>query len=842
METLLAFCSDLVKALRSVRGFHTTWSGGLPQSVLDRIDGLCSPSELPSSPPPRDGHLNIAVICREYPPETAYGGMATYCYNLAHGLIREGHRVTVISQGRPAIRHDFGGQVEVVRIQPRLRGNKRSFEALSRRGKLSFARNMLLYSIGLYKQLLDWERVRGPFDVIDLPDHGAEGVVPVLFWPRAKAIKLHSPWSLLNCMRANFFTEDDIEDAYALERATLQYADRITSPSRELADRTRTFFGLNRVVPLVPNPLDTDLFCPAERVPGPPRVCFAGRFEVRKGLTTLFEAIPTVLERHPDVEFHLVGRDVCSFRTVYAAHLDPARVRFHEALPLEKIPKFYQDSELAVVPSHYDNCPYTCVEPMACGIPVIGTECGGMPEIIEPGSTGLIIPGRDPGALAEAILQFLNDPAARQRMGKAARDRTVRLFDYRLVARQMADEYRKAITNSGGNLLPETELKVNATQRLIPGRPPDTLQMEIIILAKKDEARLVKKTLSSIRKQGRAIQSVTVLWEGGSPPPLHGCRVFRVTDKPIVTAARVFATVLTDLFLCLRAGDELDRSATTKIVWQFAAFGNIGVVTLPLSGVATAKRGREVYPVFRAEAVRGRSLSPTCDGSPWDEILQRMYEQVCQDGWEQVALSEVLLSMPGDRCEMARFRCVGLAVGGVSAKDRVEEVWARPGFRTASPALGVTPPPLRRVLLRAIRITSGPRLRPVRYRIRRLLDRFSLTKPLAAWLRREKGSLSMGGHAPEDDDHLGVVIVAESLAEGYARWCSLRALPAFKRSSPMVVVTGSRRETQRVNVAEVDDVAVYCLDGLLPRQLHCHAIAHLLRLHRRSVLLTGSTG
>ena len=325
---------------------------------------------------------------------------------------------------------------------------------------------MLFYSIGLFKQILDWERVRGPFDVIDLPDHGAEGVVPVLFWPRATAIRLHSLWSLLNSMAPNFFTEDDIEEIYTLEQATLQYADCITSPSDELAERTRTFVGLEQSVTTVPNPIDTDLFRPAEKVPGPPRVCYVGRLEARKGVTTLFEAIPAILERHADVEFHIVGRDVCSFQVIYRSRLDPARVHFHDALPLKNLPEFYQGSDLAVVPSHYDNSPYTCVEPMACGVPVIGTACGGMPEIIDHGATGLVIPGRDSSALASSIHQLLSDPAARHRMGGAARERILRLFDYRLVARQMADQYRKAVAVSLGKPLPTCEQNDEPSRRL----------------------------------------------------------------------------------------------------------------------------------------------------------------------------------------------------------------------------------------------------------------------------------------------------------------------------------------------------------------------------------------
>src|SRR5262249_17382759 len=158
---------------------------------------------------------------------------------------------------------------------------------------------------------------------------------------------LYSPLSLLSSMRATFPVEADVEDVYALERAALRHAHVVTSPSRELAGRTRTFFGLEREVAFVPNPLDTDLFRPAERPPHGLRVCFAGRLEARKGITTLFEAIPAVLAGHPGVEFHIIGEDVHSFRSLYGPRLGPDRIRFQGPVPLAELPAVYQGASLS---------------------------------------------------------------------------------------------------------------------------------------------------------------------------------------------------------------------------------------------------------------------------------------------------------------------------------------------------------------------------------------------------------------------------------------------------------------------------------------------------------------
>ena len=256
--------------------------------------------------------------------------------------------------------------------------------------------------------------------------------------------------------------------------------------------------------------------------------------------------------------------------------------------------------------------------------------------------------------------------------------------------------------------------------------------------------------------------------------------MFRVTDNPIVMASRVFATVLADLFLCLRAGDELESSITTKVIWQFARFENVGVVTLPLHRASHSRQ--EVYPVFRAEAVRGRPFPATCGGHRWSEILQTMYDRVCGDKWGQAKLNEHLLTTRTDFSDSSCSCHLRDDLASIPPQVKLDREWSRPQIVIAPPARERTASAVHWILLRAIRTMSGPRLQQVRYRIRRLLYRFSLTQPLAAWLRREKGSLSMGGFVSENEGHPGVVILADSRTQAVAHWRGIRTQSAFRRS------------------------------------------------------------
>jgi glycosyltransferase involved in cell wall biosynthesis len=86
---------------------------------------------------------------------------------------------------------------------------------------------------------------------------------------------------------------------------------------------------------------------------------------------------------------------------------------------------------------------------MACELPVVACTAGALPEVVGDDGAGILVPPRDPKALAEAILRFLRDPVLRQRTGKAARGRVQKLFTWENAARQMVQVYQEAIDAHG---------------------------------------------------------------------------------------------------------------------------------------------------------------------------------------------------------------------------------------------------------------------------------------------------------------------------------------------------------------------------------------------------------
>lgn len=605
-----------------------------PDDLLQRLAGVPSCVDIPKRSV-QPGKLNIALICREYPPETAFGGMATFSQNLARGLVEAGHRVTVISVGVPAIHHDIGGSVTVVRIEPTLRGSDHSFEELHRRGWIGYPRAVLAFGLGALLALRRISGAAGAFDVLDLADHGAEGLIPALFADTPATVRLYSPFALFLAMRPRLASESDTKDIAILESALLERGGVVTSPSVDLAARVKTFFGLTRPISLVPNPVDTEMFRPpaesaTARGHHEVRVCFVGRLERRKGIETLLQAIPTVLNAAPSVRFEIVGRDHLGFRGRAGLSLwHRRRVEFRDPVPLTELAAVYQRSDISVVPSLYDNSPYTCIEPMACGIPVIGTTVGGIGEYVVEGRTGFLIQPRDPDALAAAIIRLAADAELRHRLGVAAREHAVGRFSNAQVAAMMVAEYRRAIEIDETNDLAATrgssdpEVTAGAQPGIggngLPGAAPGVNRVRPEL--SRVEALIVDAGVGGGTELDRTIADalaeapdVTVIWSGPRRPAIAGVHVVDSVGTVGTDAARFLSTVLDDAVALVRVGDRLPVGVLDRARCAMAATGVSAIVV-------------DGLPVFSARVTRGSDLS---DCATWGQVVQRLLEYAQQ--------------------------------------------------------------------------------------------------------------------------------------------------------------------------------------------------------------------
>ena len=175
-----------------------------------------------------------------------------------------------------------------------------------------------------------------------------------------------------------------------------------------------------------------------------------GRFDPRKGLGLLLEAMHLVRESRGDVRLRLVGGSPLSgtsrsYEGQVAALGLADCVEFIDERPHEAIPGLMAQADLFVLPSYYDSFGVVLVEAMACGLPVVATRCGGPEELVEEHSGRLVAVG-DAADLAAGILAVIEGYGRYDR--EAIRRRAEERWDYRRVAARIHSLYEQLLAGS----------------------------------------------------------------------------------------------------------------------------------------------------------------------------------------------------------------------------------------------------------------------------------------------------------------------------------------------------------------------------------------------------------
>jgi glycosyltransferase involved in cell wall biosynthesis len=222
--------------------------------------------------------------------------------------------------------------------------------------------------------------------------------------------------------------------ALALLRAGLAAADSLLAVSEASAEALRRA-GVRAPIGVVPNLLPP--------VPGAgPQSAFAAEVEVAylggfanpvKGADVLVAALPRVLEDER-LKVTLAGPGEPPPAATALIAREPA-LTWAGWLDEEAKDSLLRRAQVFVMPSLSEGLPMALMEAMAYGLAIVATEVGGIPEAIESGSEGLLVPPGDPEALAEAIRRLGADAELRDRLGAAARDRAERLDDVAVVER-----------------------------------------------------------------------------------------------------------------------------------------------------------------------------------------------------------------------------------------------------------------------------------------------------------------------------------------------------------------------------------------------------------------------
>jgi glycosyltransferase involved in cell wall biosynthesis len=211
----------------------------------------------------------------------------------------------------------------------------------------------------------------------------------------------------------------------AIERRAARWADTFVCVCRaEAMAVTETLGAPSTAVALIPNGIDLPPRPARKRKPHSLTIGFAGRLVEQKGPDLLIEAIPRVHQALPDARVVIVGRG--EMEAALRARIDEleladmCEIRVPE--PSQDLTPVVADFDLCVMPSRWEGMPYTLLEAMALGVPVVASFVGGIPEVITDGRNGLLVPPGDPAALAAAMARLGWDAGLRRRLGDAARE------------------------------------------------------------------------------------------------------------------------------------------------------------------------------------------------------------------------------------------------------------------------------------------------------------------------------------------------------------------------------------------------------------------------------------
>lgn len=389
--------------------------------------------------------MKICFVSQELPPETGWGGIGTHVYNLSIALARLGHDISVVSKSIDG------------RYSSKIENNVKIFRIPD---EPSYLKSLdLLYPLPLRRCLavMQWLKVQPAFDIIETPEFAAETFFYQV-WHSSNVpmvVRLHTPFLIcqeLDGMPTNSYR---VRMRNWIEGYCISHATKLISPTRSLAN----LLG-EKSVEIIPYCMDAEIFFPKNK-DGEKRkekiILFAGRLEKRKGVEVLARAIPDVVREYPSIKFKFVGSDTPTGEggismkrwlvDFFAKNNISRYVEFAGYVPRTDMVQYYQESDICVIPSLWENFAYVGLEAMSCGVPVIASNVGGFPEMITHNIDGFLFESNNHTHLAKMILDVLSRKNIHQ-YGICARKKIVSQYNYSTIAKRTADFFMNSIAET----------------------------------------------------------------------------------------------------------------------------------------------------------------------------------------------------------------------------------------------------------------------------------------------------------------------------------------------------------------------------------------------------------
>jgi glycosyltransferase involved in cell wall biosynthesis len=380
--------------------------------------------------------MKIAFLTPEYPHSRTgnSGGLGTSIKNLAIALLDHGIsvRVLVYGQKEDALFEDNGIIIQQIK--------NIKFKGLS-----------WLLTRKKIEKIINQLYINQEIDLVEAPDWtGITSFIRPVNCP--VVIRLHGS--------DTYFCHLDNRKVKWLnkfhEKRALQKADSLLSVSQFTADKTNEVFGLNKKFTIIPNLIDSDLFKGNnQEVFSEKSILYFGSLIRKKGLLELPLIFNKVIEKNPDAQLILVGKDVpdiisgnsSTWQMMQDLFSNQAikNVEYIQSVPYTEIKEKIQKATVCVFPSFAEAFPVSWLEAMAMEKPIVASNIGWASEMIDEGKNGFLVHPMNHDTFSKRICSFLENRELCLKAGIAARKKVKDFFDIKVLAQQNIEFYKSVI-------------------------------------------------------------------------------------------------------------------------------------------------------------------------------------------------------------------------------------------------------------------------------------------------------------------------------------------------------------------------------------------------------------
>ncbi len=283
-------------------------------------------------------------------------------------------------------------------------------------------------------------------------------------------------YNALKGFREQSLNTTEMKHRIAIERDITKKAECIVSTSTYEREYLEKHYAASPDhIRVVPCGVDLIRFKPVDRhdarrrigaPDGDKIVLYAGRVEWRKGIGTLIIGMSKLFKRHPEMRqktwLYIVGgnlgrkaepevrEEIQRLKNVCREYGIRDRTVFAGAIQQEKLHFYYSAANVCVIPSYYEPFGMVPLEAMACKVPVVASDTGGLPYTVRDGKSGILVPVRNPGAIAHQLERVLTDKDLSEKLVRGGRDLVKTTFSWNIIAKQVAHAYERTIEKAGG--------------------------------------------------------------------------------------------------------------------------------------------------------------------------------------------------------------------------------------------------------------------------------------------------------------------------------------------------------------------------------------------------------